>query len=177
MSTQTYPMRRALHLRLTAGLDDQEVASTLRGVAVDRLRGFELGECELTPVELSDLAGQLALCSAWHGGPEALRELVGPDGSTYDLAGDKGQVLGVIRDALRAEHESRLAAAAQVLDLERALPPVTDPRWDHVASQWNPIGDGRVFAEVTARVAGHAGADVDPFLHDLAAALKDRQRS
>lgn len=176
MSTPTYPMRRALHLRLQAGLDDLDVASMLHGVAVDRLRCFELGQVELTPVELSELADRLAVHSSWHGGPDGLRELVGSDGSTYDLAGDTAQVLGVIREALTAEHERRLAVADEMLELARALPPVTDPRWEHVSSQWRPTGDVDVFAEVTARVAGDAGADVEPFLHRLAEALKDRRQ-
>ena len=69
MSTPTYPMRRALHLRLEAGLDDLEIASGLHGVAVDRLRCFELGEVELTPRELSELADQFALHSSWQATP------------------------------------------------------------------------------------------------------------
>ena len=177
MSTPTYPMRRALHLRLEADLDDLEVASTLHGVAVDRLRCFELGEVELTPRELSELADQLALRSSWQGDPDQLRELVGPDGSPYDLAGDTAQVLGVIHDALTAEHERRLALAAEVLELERALPPATDPRWAHIASLWHPIGNSDVFEEVAAQVAGDAGANVEPFLHELANALNARRPS
>jgi hypothetical protein len=170
-------MRRALHLRLEAGLDDLEVASTLHGVAVDRLRCFELGEVELTPVELSELADQLAVHFSWQGGPDGLRELVGSDGSAYDLAGDTVKVLGVIHEALTAEHERRLAVAAEVLELERSLPPATDPRWEHVSSQWRPIGDSDVFAKIAARVARDAGADLEPFLHRLAEALKARRRN
>ena len=177
MSTQTYPMRRALHLRLEADLDALEIASTLHGVAVDRLHSFELGEVELTRPELSELADQLALHSSWHGDPGELCELVGPDGSPYDLAGDTVQVLGVIHAALTAEHERRLAVAAEVLELEHALPPATDPRWVHVASLWHPIGSRDVFAEVTAHVAREAGAGFEPFLHELTGALKARRRS
>jgi hypothetical protein len=177
MSTLTYPMRRALHLRLEAGLDDLDVASTLHGVAVDRLRCFELGEVELTPVELSELADRLSLHSSWHGGPDGLRELVGPDGSTYDLAADAAQAIGVIHDALTAEYERRLAAATEVLELEDGLPPATDPRWMGIAALWRPVGDGVVFTEATAQVARGADADVEPFLHRLADALKARRGS
>ncbi len=177
MSTVTYPMRRALHLRLEAGLDDLEVASTLHGVAVDRLRCFELGEVELTPVELSELADQLALQSSWHGAPADLRELVGPDGSRYDLDSDTVQMLGVIHEVLQAEHERRLAAAAETLALEQALPPSTDPSWARLASLWHPIGDSHVVAEVTARVARDAHADADSFVHKLTGALRDARPS
>ena len=177
MSTPTYPMRRALHLRLEADLDDLEIASRLHGVAVDRLRCFELGEVELTPHELSELADQLALHSSWHGDPNELRELVGPDGSPYDLASDTIQVLGVIHDALTAEHERRLALAAEVLELEHAVPPATDPRWVHVASLWHQIGTSDVFEEITAQIARDAGANFEPFLHELANALTARRRS
>jgi hypothetical protein len=176
MNTATYPMRRALHLRLQADLDDLEIASGLHGVAVDRLRCFELGEVELTPRELSELADQLALHSSWQGDPNELRELVGPDGSPYDLAGDTVQVLGVIHDALTAEHQRRLALAAEVLELEHALPPATDPRWVHIALQWHPIGTSDVFAETAAQVARDAGPDVEPFLHELSKALNARRQ-
>jgi hypothetical protein len=176
MSTLTYPMRRALHLRLEADLDDLELASTLDGVAVDRLRCFELGEVELTPRELSELAEQLELRCSWHGDPSQLRELVGPDGSPYDLVGDAVQVLGVIRDALKAEHDHRLALAAEVLELERALPPATDPRWAHIAPLWHSVGTGDV-EEITARAARDANAEVEPFLHGLTNALKTHPRS
>jgi hypothetical protein len=169
-------MRRALHLRLEADLDDLEIAATLHGVAVDRLRCFELGEVELTPRELSELADQLALHSPWHGDPDELRELVGPDGSPYDLASDTVQVLGVVHDALTAEHERRLALAAEVLELEQALPPATDPRWAHIASLWHPIGASDVFAKVTAQVARDAGANFEPFLHGLTSALNACRR-
>jgi hypothetical protein len=175
MNTPTYPMRRALHLRLAADLDDLEIASTLHGVAVDRLRCFELGEVELTPRELSELADQLALRSSWHGDPNELRELVGADGSPYDLAGDTVQVLGVIHDALTAEHERRLALAAEVVELEHALPPATDPRWVHIASLWHPIGASDVFEEITSQVARDAGTDFEPFLHELTKALNARR--
>jgi hypothetical protein len=177
MSTPTYPMRRALHLRLEANLDDLEIASTLHGVAVDRLRCFELGEMELTPRELSELADQLALQSSWRGDPNKLRELVGPDGSPYDLASDTVQVLGVIHDALTAEHERRLALAAEVLELKHALPPATDPCWVHIASLWHPIGTSDVFEEITAQVARDAGANFEPFLHEITNALNARRRS
>jgi hypothetical protein len=177
MSTPTYPMRRALHLRLEADLDDLEIASTLHGVAVDRLRCFELGEVELAPRELSELADQLALHSAWHGDPGELRELVGPDGSPSALAGDSVQVLRVIRDALTAEHGRRLALAAEVRELEQTLPPATDPRWVHVASLWHQIGTSDVFQEITAKVARDAGASFDPFLHELTKALNARRGS
>jgi hypothetical protein len=159
-------MRRALHLRLEADLDDLEVASTLHGVAVDRLHCFELGEVELTAPELSELAEQLALRSSWRGEPGELRELVGPDGTPYDLAADTAQMLGAIGDALKAERARRLALAAEVRDLEEALPPVDDPRWAHIACLWHPIG-GDVFADVAAQVARDAGPGVEPFLHEL----------
>jgi hypothetical protein len=175
MSTPTYPMRRALHLRLTADLDDLEMASMLHGVAVDRLRCFELGEAELTQPELSELADQLALHSSWHGEPDKLRELVGPDGSAYDLAGDAARALGVVRDALSAERERRLALAAEVQDLERALPPATDPRWMHIASLWRPLGAGDLFSDVATEVARASGADVESFLHALTRALDARR--
>lgn len=177
MSTQTYPMRRALHLRLEADLDALEIASTLHGVAVDRLHSFELGDVELTPRELSELADQLALRSSWHGEPVELCELVGPDGSSYDLAADTVQVLGVIRSALTAEHERRLTLAAEVLELEHSLPPATDSRWVHIACLWHPIDSSDVFEEVTAQVARDADADLEPFLHKLTAALKAHRRS
>ena len=177
MSTPTYPMRRALHLRLEADLDALEVASTLHGVPVDRLHSFELGEVELTRPELSELADQLALHSSWHGDPDELCALVGPDGAPNDLAGDTAQVLGVVHDALTAEHERRLALAAEVLELEHTLPPATDPRWVHVACLWHPIGDRDVFEEITGQVAREAGAGFEPFLHELTSALKARRRS
>jgi len=177
MSTPSYPMRRALHLRLEADMDAIEIASMLHGVAVDRLHGFELGQVELTQRELSELADQLALHSSWRGDPEGLRELVGPDGSLYDIAGDIAHVLGVIHEVLTAEHARRLALAAEVPDLERALPPATDPRWVHVASLWHPIGDREVFKGTTARVARDAGVDVEPFLHELTGELRARRRS
>lgn len=176
MSTATYPMRRALHLRLDAGLDDLEVASTLHGVAVDRLRCFELGEVELTPVELSELADQLALRSDWRGDPGQLRELVGPDGSAYDLAADTAEMLGVIRDALKAEHERRSAAAAEIGELEQTLASATDASWVRLASLWHPIDDSRVFREITLRVARDAHADAESFVHKLTTALKDARR-
>ena len=103
--------------------------------------------------------------------------LVGPDGSSYDLAADTVQVLGVIRDALTAEHERRLTLAAEVLELEHSLPPATDPRRVHVASLWHPIDSSDIFEEVTAQVARDADADLEPFLHELTAALKARRRS
>jgi len=170
-------MRRALHLRLEADLDALEIASTLHGVAVDRLHSFELGDVELAPRELFELADQLALRSSWHGEPNELCELVGPDGSPYDLAADIAQVLGVLRRALTAEHERRLALAAEVLELERSLPPATDPRWVRVACLWHPIDSSDVFEEATAQVARDAGADLEPFLHELTAAFKARRRS
>lgn len=177
MSTATYPMRRALHLRLEADLDDLEVASTLHGVAVDRLRCFELGEVELTPPELSELADQLAMHSTWHGDPKDLRELVGPDGSPYDLAGDTVLMLGLIRDALSAEHDRRSSLAAEIAEVERELPAATDPRWEHVASLRHQVGADDVFNEVAAQVARDAGAGVEPFLHELTRALTARRRS
>jgi hypothetical protein len=175
MSTQTYPMRRALHLRLEADMDDLELASTLDGVAVDRLRCFELGEVELTPRELSELADQLAQHCAWHGDPSELRELVGPDGSPYDLIGDAVQVLGAVREALSAEYERRLALAAEVPELKSALPAASDGRWAHIAPVWHAMGASDEFEEVTAQVARDAGADVERFLHELTHALHARR--
>jgi hypothetical protein len=177
MSTATYPMRRALHLRLQADLDDLEVASTLHGVAVDRLRCFELGEVELSPPELTELAGQLALHSAWRGDPSELRELVGPDGSPYDLAGDTARLLGVLHAALTAERERRETLAAEVAELERALPPAGDPHWADIAPLWHPASMSGAFAEIAAQVARDAGPDVEPFLHQLTHELTARLRN
>ncbi|MEE4275073.1 MAG: hypothetical protein V2J16_04315 [Thermoleophilia bacterium] len=172
MSTPTYPMRRALHLRLEADLDALETAAALHGVAVDRLHSFERGEVELTPHELTDLATELALHTPWRGDPGELRELVGEDGSRYDLAGDAVQALGAVHAALAAEHERRLALAAEVAELERALPPASDPRWVHIAALWHPIGSSADFEEAAAQVARTAHADVEWFAHELTNALK-----
>ena len=94
----------------------------------------------------------------------------------HDLASDAVQVLGVIHDALTAEHDRRLALAAEVRELEQA-PPATDPRWVRLACLWHPIGSSEVFEEMTAQVARDAGADFEPFLHELTSALNARRRS
>ncbi len=175
MSSPTYPMRRALHLRLQAGLDDLDVASMLHGVPVDRLRCFELGEVELAPHELAELAAELSRLSSWAGDPGELRELVDADGAPFDVVGDTVQVRGVIREALTAEHERRLALAGQTRELLDALPPATDPLWVQLCSLWHAAGDREVCAQLAAGVARDADAGFEPFLHELSAALRVRR--